>query len=144
MVKCSGTDHSIALEVQTFKHRSLLVSSALGKTFYLQSCKDKYCSGAWLTHPKAEGAPSPGLPRFPSYHCPNCVGNELLLSLLGTSAPAGKAVAAKADDEVGFGRYGGIHVFCKQRMSGQHFGKGARARQALGNHWRAICYLVHL
>lgn len=49
MVKWSGTDHSIALEVQTLKEMSLLVSSTLGEVFYLQNLGDKYCSGTRIS-----------------------------------------------------------------------------------------------
>lgn len=140
MVKCSGTDHSIALEVQTLKQTSLLMSSASGKIFSLWSSREKYCWEMLLIHPKAGGfpffrSPSPSLLPLPKLwgrsHC----------SISSVYLPQ----AGKVDksDETGYGTYGGIQIFCKQRMSRQ-FGRGAQARQALGSHWRAICYLVHL
>lgn len=85
MVKCSGTDHSIALEVQTLKQTSLLMSSASGKIFSQSSSRDKYSWEMWLMHPKAGGFP---FSRSPSP------------SLLPLSKPSGEGVTAQSPHDM--------------------------------------------
>lgn len=82
MVKCSGTDHSIALKVQALKQMSLLVSLALGEALYLWGCRDRYCSGTQPACPEAEGA------HFCVFTLPQ--GDSGALSFLGTSVLQGR------------------------------------------------------
>lgn len=70
MVKCSGTDHSIALEVQTLKQTSLLMSSASGKNLSFVEFRGQILLGNVVNASQSWRVP---LLQFslPSYHCPN-------------------------------------------------------------------------
>lgn len=108
---------------------------SIGESLLFESLRDECCSGTQLTHPKAEGTTLLQVSfTFPPTVAQIVQGRSRCWLSWGCLPWQGRRQLIKAD-EMGFGRQGGIHVFRRQRMSGQQFGRLWEATGGLFATW---------